>query len=191
MKIFKLLFIPAILFASFIQAQESNTTIESQFTEVIDKSNRYEDYKVVKIVKLNALRKNVADSLTGLKNEISTLEQYQYKQQATIDSLAKEITTLKESLALSLKKENGISFFGSIIPKSVYQTIMWGIVAILLLGLLTFIVKFKRSNSITRDANKKLEETEAEYDKHRQNALEREQQLRRKLQDEINKQKKT
>lgn len=176
--------------AGQIQAQETNTSIESQFTEVIEKSNRYEDYKVVKISKLNALRKNVGDSITGLQSEISTLQQYHSRQQSTIDSLTQEIASIKESLMLSQKKENGMNFFGSIIQKSLYQTLMWGIIALLLVGLLIYLFKFKRSNTITREANKKLTETEAEFDKHRQNALEREQQLRRKLQDEINKQKK-
>ena len=190
MNFLKLLPIVIICFISPIQAQESNTTIEGQFTDVIEKSNRYEDYKVVKITKLNSLRKNVSDSINELQSEIATLQQYQSKQQNNIDSLTQEIATIKESLLLSQKKENGITFFGAIITKSVYQTMMWGIVALLLLGLLTFMFKFKKSNAITREANKKLAETETEFDKHRQNALEREQQLRRKLQDEINKQKK-
>ena len=58
------------------------------------------------------------------------------------------------------------------------------------LNLNIFIFKFKRSNTLTKEAQEKLIDTEAEYDTHRQNALEREQQLRRKLQDELNKQKK-
>ena len=190
MKILNIIPFIFLLFVSHIEAQESNTSIDSQFTEVIDKSNRYQDYKVVKINKLNDLRKNVSDTIVSLKSEITSLQQYQLKQENKIDSLTQQIASIKESLVTSQKKENGIVFFGSIIPKSVYQSIMWGIIALLLLGLLTFIFKFKRSNTVTREANKKLEETEAEYDKHRQNALEREQQLRRKLQDEINKQKK-
>ncbi|MEZ4779225.1 MAG: hypothetical protein R2786_07550 [Flavobacteriaceae bacterium] len=190
MKFLKLFPIVIICFMSQVKAQESNNTIESQFTDIIEKSNRYEDYKVVKITKLNTLQKNVSDSITGLKSEIATLQQYRSKQQSTIDSLSREVASIKESLAISQKKENGITFFGTIITKSVYQTIMWGIVAALLLGLLLFIFKFKNSNAITREANKKLTDTETEFDKHRQNALEREQQLRRKLQDEINKQKK-
>ena len=55
--------------------------------------------------------------------------------------------------------------------------------------LLFFIGKFKRSNSITIDAKKSKAEIEEEYEGHRQRSIEREQKLRRELQDELNKQK--
>ncbi len=67
---------------------------------------------------------------------------------------------------------------------------MWSIIGGLLALLLLFIYKFKNSNSITREANHNLAEIEEEFDDHRRTALEREQKVRRQLQDEINKQKK-
>ncbi|MEZ4874718.1 MAG: tRNA (guanine-N1)-methyltransferase [Flavobacteriaceae bacterium] len=172
----------------YLHAQDHS--LEDQFTDVIDKSNRYEDYKVVKIYKLNELRKNVIDSIAKLENEVDQLQATVSTKQSSIDSLTQKITTTAEALALSQKKEDGISFFGSIIKKSTYQTIMWSIIGLLILTALFFLYKFKNSNAITREANKKLMDTETEYEDHRRMALEREQQLRRKLQDEINKQKK-
>ncbi len=53
-----------------------------------------------------------------------------------------------------------------------------------------FIGRFKQSNSITKDIKNRLKETEEEFDNHRKVALEREQKVRRQLQDELNKQKK-
>ena len=38
-------------FAINLQAQESENSLEDQFTDVIENSNRYQDYKVVKIFK--------------------------------------------------------------------------------------------------------------------------------------------
>jgi len=66
---------------------------------------------------------------------------------------------------------------------------MWGIIGVLAVLWLFFAYKFKSSNSITKEANTKLAETEQEFEEHRKRALEREQQVRRKLQDEINKNK--
>ena len=43
--------------------------------------------------------------------------------------------------------------------------------------------------SVTKAAKKSLEDTELEFEEHRRVALEREQKVRRQLQDEINKQK--
>ena len=68
--------------------------------------------------------------------------------------------------------------------------ILWSIIAVLLGLLLIYIFRFNRSNSVTLSTNGKFDELEIEYENHRQRSLEREQQLRRKLQDEINKQKK-
>jgi len=62
-------------------------------------------------------------------------------------------------------------------------------VAALLVFLIVFIYKFKNSNAITKAARKSLEETELEFEEHRRVALEREQKVRRQLQDEINKHK--
>ena len=67
---------------------------------------------------------------------------------------------------------------------------MWAIIGLLVLVVLFLFYRFKNSNAVTRDANQKLVETEAEFDDHRQKNLEQQQILRRKLQDEINKNKK-
>ena len=62
------------------------------------------------------------------------------------------------------------------------------------LGLLSLIIvvlfiKYKSGFDIIKTTKNKLHETDEEFEKFRQRSLEREQQLRRKLQDEINKKK--
>ena len=88
------------------------------------------------------------------------------------------------------KEKDSISFFGAALTKGSYNTIIWGIIGVLLALLGFFIFKFKNSNTITLQAQKALSETEAEFEDHRRRALEREQKVMRKLQDEINKQRK-
>lgn len=171
-------------------AQESQNTLDDQFTDVIDKSNRYEDYKVVKIFKLNNLRKSVQDSIALIEKNLADSQEIISQQINEIDTLTQNVATLQTELATSKSKEDGISLFGSLIKKSTYKTTMWGIIGFLVLVALLLFYKFKNSNSITKEANIKLSEIEAEFEGHRQRALEREQQLRRKLQDEINKNKK-
>ena len=100
-----------------------------------------------------------------------------------------ELRATKEDLALSREKENGIEVFGVITEKATYNTILWTIIAVLLIILAYLGYKFKNSHNVTKEAQLKLAETEIELETHRQKALEREQKLRRKLQDEINKKK--
>lgn len=171
-------------------AQETQT-LENQIQELIDKSNRYQDYKVVKINKLNSLKKSVSDSINQLKNSLETNYSRIGNLESTIDSLEQNLKNTKNALVESQKKEDGIYLFGILLKKSSYNTILWSIIGIMLLLTLFFLFRYKRSNSITKDALAKLNETEEEFESHRQRALEREQQIRRKLQDELNKQKKS
>lgn len=191
MKIYTLLFRIALCLC-FVPtfAQEAQNTLENQFTDVIDKSNRYEDYKVVKIYKLNNLRKNVQDSIALIEKNLETAQGTINQQAGEITTLTQNVASLQGELATSKSKEDGIELFGSLIKKSTYKTTMWSIIGILVLIGVFLFYKFKSSNTITKEANVKLSETESEFEAHRQRALEREQQLRRKLQDEINKNKK-
>jgi peptidoglycan hydrolase CwlO-like protein len=172
-------------------AQETpQNTLENQFKDVIEESNDYQDYKVVKKTKLNTLQKNITDSISALKAEIEKLDTEIDQQKNKINDLSNNLTKTQEELAISQKKENGIEVFGILTSKGAYNTILWSIIAILLVvaGFLGF--KFKNSHAVTKEAQLKLAEIEIEFEAHRQKALEQHQQVRRKLQDEINKGKK-
>ncbi len=66
--------------------------------------------------------------------------------------------------------------------------LMWTAIGILLLLLIIFIIRFKASNAITVKAKENLATMQDEFEEHRKRSIEREQKLRRELQDEINKQ---
>ena len=76
------------------------------------------------------------------------------------------------------------------ICQNLFKTIMLSIIGGLVLFLLFFISKFKQSISVTKQTKSNLKEVEDEYEEHRKKALEREQKVMRRLQDELNKQKK-
>lgn len=187
-----ILLLPLLLFTIPFFAQEAtndvqSNTLEEQFVQVVDKSNNYQDYKIIQKSKINQLRINILDSIKNLKSTIEStnLEIIQKKNQ--IDSLTSDLKNTELELANSIEKENAIDFFGIETTKSTYNALMWSIISVLLLSLGLFIFKFRNSNMITKDARNKLIEVEEEFDRHRQKTLEEQQQLRRKLQDEINK----
>lgn len=187
-----ILLLPLLLFTIPFFAQEAtndvqSNTLEEQFVQVVDKSNNYQDYKIIQKSKINQLRINILDSIKNLKSTIEStnLEIIQKKNQ--IDSLTSDLKNTELELANSIEKENAIDFFGIETTKSTYNALMWSIISVLLLSLGLFIFKFRNSNVITKDARNKLVEVEEEFDRHRQKTLEEQQQLRRKLQDEINK----
>lgn len=181
---FALYVLPAI-------AQQKTTTLEELFVDVIDKSNRYEEYKVVKIYKLNNLKKNVEDSIASIKKDLENAQGTIALQKSKIDTLTQSMSSLQTELNTSIENQDGINLFGALINKTAYKITMWGIIGLLVLVVLYLLFKFKNSNVITKAAKLKLTETDEEFETHRQQALEREQQLRRKLQDEIIKNKKS
>ena len=157
---------------------------------MIKESNDWHrDYKVIKVEWLKALKKHTQDSIKVYTIDIS-------EKQTLIDSQAKEIANLKSNLSITqtslddtrAEKDN-MSLFGLPMSKTGYSLVMWTIIAALLALLIMFIFKFRSSNAITKQAKKTLAETEEEYEEHRRNSLEREQKVRRQLQDEINKHK--
>lgn len=164
-------------------------SVNEQFEYVYQKSNNYQDYKVVKKVWLTTLKKHVLDSLNTFKSELSSVKTSNSQQKAEIDKLNGNVTSLNEQLTTLQEEKDSISFFGALISKQGYKSLMWGIIFALIGVLSFFVYKFKNANSITVESKKNLKDIEQEYEEYRRKSLEREQKVRRQLQDEINKQK--
>lgn len=165
-------------------------TIDNQFEYLIKKSNRYQEFKVVKRAWLDQLRKSVNDSLVSTRKNLNTNLNIIKEKQQKINELTNSLNASNSKVTRLNNEKDSISFFGNLISKPLYNTILWSIICLLLLALITYIIRFNRSNTITKEVKENLVDLENEYEGYRQRSLEREQQIRRKLQDEINKQRK-
>lgn len=168
-------------------AAQEPQTIDEQFATIIKTSNSFEDYKVIKKYKINQLKDNTQKHIVDLNNQIVNLNK-------KIETQGKEIAQLKTSLGNTEatledtnKEKDAMNFFGAQMSKSGYNTMVWSIAGVLLLSLLLFIFKFKNSNILTKQAQKKLDEIEQDFEDYKRKALEKEQKLGRQLQDERNK----
>ena len=170
------------------QTQEFPKTVKGQFQKLYKKSNNYQVYKVMKKDGFLSLQKNVLDSISAIKKEANSKQQTINRQLETIATLESTISKTNKDLTTSLSKEDNISLFGLQLNKVTYNTILWGIIAGLLAGLLFFIFRYNNSNSLTNEARKSLSDVEQEFEQHRKKTIDNEQKLRRQLQDEINKQ---
>lgn len=175
--------------STIAQEDITDTTIDSQFTELINKSNTYQSYKVIKITELGVLQRNIRDSIRSLKSTITDSETIISEQKAKINSSTQQIDSLNIELEQTQKNVENINFLGIPTQKSSYNSIMWSIIIILLILSSVLFFRFKKSHTDTKNARKKLEETEGELENLRKRSLEREQKVRRQLQDEINKNK--
>ena len=174
-----------------LQAQElsklESGTLESQLDYVIEKSNAYQDYKVIKKTALYKLKGNVLDSLKAVRDDLSETQLLVGKQENQINSLKADLQNVNDNLAAVNDEKNSIDFFGKQTDKSTYKNMMWGSIAALLGCLLYFIFRFMRSNAITKEANSNLATTQGEFEDFKKRAREKEQKLMRSLQDELNK----
>ena len=163
------------------------TTIEGQFDELVDKSGNWEKFKLVKKESIYTFKKSLLDSLSGqktlLREKLDTIS----AQSSRIKELNLNIQNLQSELDKEKNRNDSIDFLGITIEKGVYSIIVWGIIVVLTIFLVVFISRFTSSNSITRGALKALEDLQNEYEEYRTKAIEREQKVRRQLQDEINK----
>ena len=183
-----------ILKSNFIFSQAETTepiteskTIEGQFYKMYRISSTYQAYKVIDKDAFIVLKNNVLDSIKKTKKALVELKNLLKNERETITYLNESINKTQLELENALSKKDTISFLGIPLSKLAYNLILWTIIIGLSGGLGFFIFKFFRSNVLTKQAQENLITVEEEFEAHRKKALEREQKLRRQLQDEINK----
>ena len=164
-----------------------NGTLDKQFDYVVQKSNNFQEYKVVKKDFLTILKRNSLDSVNRFKTELADLKSELASHSATVQQLKDTLKTTQVELDKLKIAQDNVSFFGTPISKTNYNLIMWGIVSVLLLILVVFLFQLKGAKSTASDAKNSLEKLEEDYEDYKRKALEKEQKLGRQLQDEINK----
>lgn len=188
---------PIVLFLAFIintntlfgQAETSTApqSLSEQFQEMKDKSETFNEYKVIKAYKLNAFWKNVSDSLSTVKGDLIVARQEITSLKGEIASLKDDLAETKEMLTQSETKNNSIAFLGADINKAVYNIILWGIILGLAVLAVSLYYAFKSSHKVTRKAKKEFEKVSADFENYRKLSQEKQIKLKRELQTEVNK----
>lgn len=189
-----ILFATLNLTKSLAQDQDSKVlskgTIEDQFEYIVEKSSKYQDFKVVKETSLKTFRANVMDTLKKLKSNLNENKNLIAGHNANLDSVRAQLKATNDKLEETYREKNSIRFLGILMSKEAFTRMMWIIVGLLAIVLGIFIVLFKRSNKVTLLNKASLQETRDEFEKFRKRALEREQELSRNHLAELNKYKK-
>ena len=187
--------IALLLFTTNIFSQTPNeivnlNTVEGQFQNLFEKSNSFQDYKVVKKTSLLKLQSNILDSIKVSKNKVLANVNFLNSQKRSIAELEAKSTKSETVLANLRSEKDSISLFGILLEKTFFKTLFFFIVIGLIAIVAFFIFKFKQSNLITKESKLALQQSEKEFELYKEKALEREQKAMRRLQDELNKKKK-
>ena len=163
------------------------TALEGVFQQLIDRSGAWQNFKMLDRGKLAAFQRSMTDSINGVRSQLVAEKQKVKENEATIKELNDKITEIQAALDQTKDQKDSVSFFGALVSKGLYNTIMWGIVLALASLLVLYIYKFSNGNVVTKKSINDLNELQEEYENYRKAAIEREQKVRRQLQDEINK----
>lgn len=187
-KLFPLVLVFLLSLSGFSQQGKDTLTIPEKFDKIYRTSSSYQEYKVIRKTRFQDLKKQVSDSLRDLKKDIQTKESQISSQRDSINNIKSIAATFESDWRQTVSEKNSISILGIELLKSTYNIIVWSLILLLVVLLLYFMYRFNNSNSVTTKAKLDLHELEEEFAIHKKKALEREQKLRRQLQDEINKQ---
>lgn len=168
-------------------AQADTASLRVQYDNMLDASNRFQRFKVVRQDFLGSFIANVSDSLRGYTEEIGSLKATISNQKTKIDEQATTIGERDAKITELSDEKDSISLLGLPLSKTMYNVVMWSAIIGLLAALLFTIARMRFAVSTSREARLANEKTTAELEKSRKNRLEVEQKLRRQLQDERNK----
>jgi uncharacterized membrane protein SpoIIM required for sporulation len=118
-----------------------------------------------------------------LKTNLKASETLIQDKNKTIESLRSELNTVQSEL----QQKNSFSFFGIMVSKTGYDSIMWAIIIGLIVALVFMFIAFRRSFAVTVQTKKDLNEVKDEFEDFRKKALKSKEEAVRQLFDELNK----
>ncbi len=179
-----LMLIIGVVSFSKITAQESankvypkQATIEEQLNHVIDKSSKWENYKMVTDTWLTSLRRNTIDSINLLKNTITEKNTVITQKDTTIKKLETNLEATNQSLLKATKERNSFAVFGIIISKSLFLTLTWTIIIALSVISFVAISFYKRSHLIIKKTKEEYAKALQDFDDYRQDSRKKYEQL--------------
>jgi len=185
--LFSLLFTGSIISNSFSQ-DLSSQSINEQFKTVVDGSNNFQEYKVIKQTQVKALWKNTIDTLNKKQAVLNKTSMALNSQKASIQKQQKALQEKEENLKQTLNSANEISFLWLFsFTKDSYKTLMWFII-IILACVSTFL--YLRASTARKEAKyriKLFDDLSEDFKNYKIKSNENEKRLARSLQDERNK----
>ncbi|MEL6557658.1 MAG: hypothetical protein AAFQ94_05695 [Bacteroidota bacterium] len=175
-----------LMITANLNAQTENGTLNEQFTDVLENTESFKQYKVVPKTRLDGLFRQVGDSMRVVKSKVTDLRGEVNQQKETIESLEAQLGTVTSDLDQSNLLNDSISFLGITFQKAVYNVIVWGLIVALLVAGAFIYMLFKRSHKVTRTTQNDLKRLTDEFDGYKTKAHEKQVKLKRELQTAMN-----
>lgn len=169
------------------EAWKSEKNLESQYSSLKANASKWNGFIMIKEPQLNEFHKSIIDSVVTLEELIVTANSKAANAEKQQKTLSTELSETKEKLEASLLKEKEMVTLGMPVNKNVFPTVMYSIIiGVVLIALIAFFL-FLRSNSVTKEIEKRYQKLSEELKDQKSKALDREAKLARELQTERNK----
>ena len=142
-------------------------TIRNQLEYLEKRTRIYEDYRAVREDMFQKVKRNVTDSLTATERKIASLSTTVVTLNSRIDSLENSLQTTQTNLDEMSSTKNSIQVLGINVNKLTYNSIIWTIIAGLILVLMLGFVVFKRNQVVTENTHKELRDLRDEFEEYR------------------------
>ncbi|WP_413512914.1 hypothetical protein [Myroides odoratus] len=185
----RILIVALLAVTSTVFAQGNTPTINNQFSTIFDTSSSYKNFKLVDQQSLRDLEKNIADSIQQYKSSLASNQILINQNKEELTLLTTKLEQAENDLKSAANNEENFTFLGISTHQTTFQVVILTLFAFLFVLMALFYFRFKKCHVDTKDAVRKLKETDEELEEFRKTSLEREQKIRRQLQDEINKNK--
>jgi len=147
-------------------------SLTEQMNYIQEKTRIYENYRAIREDMFQKIKGNALDSLSSAKNRIAELNILAKRLNHTIDSINASFQKTRSELAEATRTKNNIRVFGSEVNKILYNTILWTVIAGLLVILGIGFMAFKRNLAVTNCTRKDIKELKEEFEAYRKSSRE-------------------
>jgi len=161
-------------------------TVRTSFDEMLRQSNMYQDFKVIKRTRLDEFILEVSDSLKAADVQLQTEVRAKQNYQSQVGKLQTELEESRKAITQAEKGKDSIISAGMSMDKKSFSTLMWSLVIGLGALLTIVLIRSRSASSGQKELRHRLTEVEEYLNSSKKKALEREQELKREIQDYVN-----
>jgi hypothetical protein len=142
-------------------------SLNEQMNYIQEKTRIYENYRAIREDMFQTVKKNATDSLSKARQNILLLKNHSGDLDNSIDSLKNSLEDVRQELSRMTVTKNSLQLFGFNVNKTLYNSIMWLIIAALAGCLSIGFLVFKRNHAVTVHTKKEFEELKKEFEAYR------------------------
>ena len=159
--------------SSSIIAVLDSASLENQLEYLQAKTRVYDGFRAIREDVFQKANKNALDSLNREKLEVERLKSELSEREFQIETLNTNLTRAKSEKDQAIRTKDSFVFLGMEVQKGAYNTVMWIIVVVLLIGSAFLFLLFKRSYVVTTQTSKQLKALQEEFEEYRKSSREK------------------